>query len=161
MGVELCGALKNIISLASGIATGLGLGDNARAALITRGMVEIRRLGLKMGCKEQTFYGLAGIGDLIVTATSTHSRNNRFGALIGKGLSVDDALKQAGTLVEGLNALPAALSLANKYGVEMPIINAVYSVISGKTTPLGAIYALMNRRHRADIGAHTHNFAHK
>ena len=113
-GVELCGALKNIIALASGIATGLGCGDNARAALITRGIAEISRLGMAMGCREQTFGGLAGIGDLIVTATSMHSRNNRCGILIGKGASPKEAIKSIGMVVEGINALSAAVSLAEK-----------------------------------------------
>ncbi|MBQ4108960.1 MAG: NAD(P)-dependent glycerol-3-phosphate dehydrogenase [Clostridia bacterium] len=160
-GVELCGALKNIISLASGIATGLGLGDNARAALITRGMVEIRRLGIAMGCKEQTFYGLSGIGDLIVTATSKHSRNNQFGILIGSGVPIDDAIKQSKMLVEGINALPAATSLAKKYNVEMPIISTVDAVVSGRIEPSLAICELMNRRSRADIGASKGKTLHK
>ena len=109
LGVELCGAMKNVIALASGIAVGLGCGDNTKAALITRGMAEIARLGATMGCKEQTFGGLAGIGDLIVTATSMHSRNNRCGMLLGQGLSPEEATKKVGMVVEGLNALPAAV----------------------------------------------------
>ena len=108
LGVELCGAMKNIEALAVGISSGLGNGDNARAALITRGIAEISRLGLKMGCAEYTFGGLAGIGDLIVTATSMHSRNNRCGILIGQGVPPQEAVRQVGT-VEGINALPAAM----------------------------------------------------
>ena len=100
-----------------------------KAALITRGMAEISRLGMAMGCKEQTFGGLAGIGDLIVTATSMHSRNNRCGMLIGQGVPVDDAIKQVGMVVEGINALPAAMELAKRYGVEMPIVDAVYKIL--------------------------------
>ena len=107
-GVELCGALKNIIALAAGISHGLNYGDNTRAALITRGLSEMTRLGTTMGCLEQTFHGLAGIGDLIVTATSVHSRNFKCGTLIGQGYNVDDATKEVGMVVEGLNALPAA-----------------------------------------------------
>ena len=106
LGVELCGALKNIMALAAGISAGLGNGDNAKALLITRGMAEIVRLGLAMGCSEQTFYGLAGIGDLIVTATSMHSRNNRCGMLLGQGKSPEEAIREVGMVVEGINALP-------------------------------------------------------
>ena len=115
LGVELCGAMKNIIALAAGISVGLGYGDNAKAALITRGIAEISRLGLAMGCQKQTFNGLAGIGDLIVTATSLHSRNNRAGMLIGKGCTPDEAVKEVGMVVEGINALPAAMRLKEKY----------------------------------------------
>ncbi len=150
-GVELCGALKNVIALASGIATGLGCGDNARAALITRGIAEISRLGSAMGCKEQTFGGLAGIGDLIVTATSMHSRNNRCGILIGQGVSVGDAIAEVGMVVEGINALPAAISLAKKYGVEMPIIETVDAVVSGRVGVSKAISALMSRELKSEI----------
>ena len=113
-GVELSGALKNVIALGVGISTGLGYGDNARAALITRGIAEIARLGVAMGCNIHTFAGLAGIGDLIVTATSMHSRNNRAGILIGKGKSPEQAVKEVGMVVEGINALPAAMELAAK-----------------------------------------------
>lgn len=145
LGVELCGALKNIMALAAGMSAGLGYGDNAKAALITRGMAEITRLGLAMGCSEQTFYGLAGIGDLIVTATSLHSRNNRCGMLIGQGVKPEEAVRQVGMVVEGINALPAAVQLAERHGVEMPIVNGVNAVISGKATPAELCYALMTR----------------
>lgn len=121
-GVELCGALKNIIALAVGIASGLGYGDNTKAALITRGLAEIERLGLRMGCLQDTFSGLAGMGDLIVTATSKHSRNNKCGYLIGQGYHPQDAAKQVGMVVEGINAIPAAIALSQKYKVELPII---------------------------------------
>ena len=119
-GVQVCGALKNVEALAVGIANGLGYGDNTKAAMITRGMEEIRRLGLAMGCNERTFFGLAGIGDLIVTATSNHSRNNRAGMLIGQGKKTAEALKEVGMVVEGVNALPAAMRLCEIYGMEMP-----------------------------------------
>ena len=145
LGVELCGATKNIIALACGIAMGLGCGDNARAAIITRGISEITRLGLAMGCQEQTFGGLAGIGDLIVTATSMHSRNFRCGILIGKGVSANEATKQVGMVVEGLNALPAAIKLSKKYNVQMPIIEAVYAVVSDKIDVADVIHLLMSR----------------
>lgn len=150
-GVELCGALKNVIALASGIATGLGCGDNAKAALITRGIAEICRLGMAMGCNDQTFSGLAGIGDIIVTATSMHSRNNRCGMLLGKGVPVEEATKQVGMVVEGLNALPAAMKLAEKYGVEMPIVETVDSVVSKRADVSTAIDLLMSRELKSEI----------
>jgi len=157
-GVELCGALKNVIALASGVAAGLGCGDNAKAALITRGIAEICRLGLAMGCREQTFGGLAGIGDLIVTATSMHSRNNRCGILIGQGVPVQDAVRQVGMVVEGLNALPAAISLAKKYNVEMPIVETVDAVVSGRVEVSTAIELLMARELKSEIrGTAFHN----
>ncbi|MBE5999088.1 MAG: NAD(P)-dependent glycerol-3-phosphate dehydrogenase [Sarcina sp.] len=149
-GVELCGALKNVIALASGISTGLGYGDNARAALITRGLAEITRLGVKMGCKEQTFYGLAGMGDLIVTATSRHSRNNKAGYLIGRGCTPTEAADQVGMVVEGINALPAAVRLAVQYGVEMPIVAFMDGVIRCGADPTEAVGHLMGRRKKAE-----------
>lgn len=145
LGVELCGALKNVIALAAGIAVGIGYGDNTKAALITRGMAEIARLGRAMGCSPNTFYGLAGIGDLIVTATSVHSRNNKAGRLIGEGMKPEDAIKEVGMVVEGINALPAATALANKYDVEMPIVFAIDSVINKGSSPVEAVKALMQR----------------
>ncbi len=151
LGVELCGAMKNIIALASGISTGLGFGDNTKAALITRGIVEITRLGRAMGCKEQTFSGLAGIGDLIVTATSMHSRNNRCGMLLGQGVAPEDAVKQVGMVVEGINALPAAMRLQAQYGVEMPIVTAVNAVVSGTVSPAVAVDKLMAREQKCEI----------
>lgn len=150
-GVELCGALKNVIALASGIATGLGCGDNAKAALITRGIAEISRLGAAMGCREQTFGGLAGIGDLIVTATSMHSRNNRCGMLLGQGVPVEEATRQVGMVVEGLNALPAALRLAKQYNVEMPIVETVDAVVSGQTPVADAVRLLMTRGQKSEL----------
>ena len=151
LGVELCGAMKNVIALAAGVATGLGYGDNAKAALITRGMAEISRLGMAMGCKEQTFGGLAGIGDLIVTATSVHSRNNRCGMLIGQGVSVDEAIKQVGMVVEGINALPAAMTLAKKYNVEMPIVEAAYQVVKEGVAPKDVVQQLMSRGKKPEL----------
>ena len=151
LGVELCGAMKNVIALAAGVATGLGYGDNAKAALITRGMAEISRLGMAMGCKEQTFGGLAGIGDLIVTATSVHSRNNRCGMLIGQGVPVDEAIKQVGMVVEGINALPAAMTLAKKYNVEMPIVEAAYQVVKEGVAPKDVVQQLMSRGKKPEL----------
>ena len=151
LGVELSGALKNIVALASGVARGLGYGDNARAALITRGAAEIARLGVEMGCLEQTFGGLAGVGDLIVTCTSEHSRNNRAGYLIGTGLTAEEAVERVGMVVEGINALPAALELEARYGVELPIVDAVQSVVSGQATAKEAVRALMRREEKSEL----------
>lgn len=150
LGVELCGALKNIIALACGISTGLGFGDNAKAAIITRGIAEMSRLGMAMNCDKMTFAGLAGLGDLIVTATSRHSRNNRAGFLIGSGDSADDAIKKVGMVVEGIHAIPPALKLAEKYKVDMPIITAVHKTISGELTPDEAVSLLMNREKKSE-----------
>lgn len=149
-GVELAGALKNIIALASGICMGLGFGDNTKAALITRGLAEITRLGVAMGCEAQTFSGLAGIGDLIVTATSVHSRNNRCGRLIGEGMSAAEAMKTVGMVVEGINALPAAVQLRDRYSVEMPIISAVDAVINHGADPRDAVMSLMTREKKTE-----------
>ena len=151
LGVELCGAFKNIIALAAGICSGLGFGDNTRAALITRGMSEITRLGLKMGCMEQTFYGLSGIGDLIVTATSQHSRNNKCGFLIGQGMSPEEAIKQVGMVVEGINAIPAAMKLMAIYDVELPIISAVNDVVNNGADPRKTVRELMSRDKRSEL----------
>lgn len=144
-GVEVSGALKNIIALAAGISTGLGYGANLKAAIITRGLAEICRLGTAMGCAEQTFFGLAGIGDMIVTATSEHSRNNRAGMLIGQGCSPEEAMAQVGMVVEGIHALPAAMRLAEAYHVEMPITLAVHAIVAQRKDPAEAVRALMTR----------------
>ena len=150
LGVELCGALKNVMALGSGIALGLGFGDNAKAALITRGMAEIVRLGSAMGCHPQTFYGLAGIGDLIVTATSIHSRNNRCGMLLGQGVSPEEAVKQVGMVVEGIHALNAAMILMEKYNVEMPIVKAVNAVVNQGADARTEVLKLMEREQRPE-----------
>ncbi len=150
-GVELCGALKNIIALASGISAGLGYGDNTKAALITRGLAEIERLGTRMGCSHETFAGLAGMGDLIVTATSRHSRNNRCGFLIGQGYRPEEAVRQVGMVVEGIHAIPAAITLARKYDVEMPIIEAIDQVINHGKDPSEAVRELMGRDTKAEL----------
>ena len=164
-GVELSGAMKNVIALGVGISTGLGYGDNARAALITRGIAEIARLGVAriglcyhsyhlgvaMGCNVQTFAGLAGIGDLIVTATSMHSRNNRAGILIGKGESPEQAVKEVGMVVEGINALPAAMELAEKYHVEMPIAQTVNAIVKEGMSASDALRNLMSRDRKSEM----------
>ena len=145
-GTELGGAIKNVIALAVGIALGLGYGDNAKAALITRGNAELARLGVAMGCKAETFAGLSGMGDLIVTCTSMHSRNLHAGMLIGRGKDVETAKKEVGQVVEGINALPAACKLAKKYKVEMPIVNAVDDILSGRLAARDALATMMGRQ---------------
>ncbi len=151
LGVEIAGALKNIIALAAGMARGMGFGDNALAMLITRGVAEITRMGLAMDCKRRTFMGLAGIGDLIVTCTSRHSRNNRCGEMIGRGMTYAEASTEIGMVVEGYHALGAALALAEKYGVEMPITAAVADVIIGGATTKEAMMALMSRDMKSEL----------
>ncbi len=145
-GVELCGALKNIIALAAGMSDGMGFGDNAKAAIITRGLAEISRLGYKLGCDEHTFFGLTGIGDIVVTATSRHSRNHNAGELLGKGKSLEETLKEVGMVVEGVNALVAAKQLSTKLNIKMPIVDAVYSVIYEGVDPKEAVVSLFNRK---------------
>lgn len=128
VGVELGGALKNVIAIAAGFCDGLGLGDNSKAALITRGLAEMARLGVCMGAKEYTFSGLAGIGDLVVTCTSAHSRNHRFGEKVGLGTPIKQALDEVGT-VEGYYAADLAYRLSKKYKIEMPIIEECYAIL--------------------------------
>lgn len=144
-GCELCGAFKNIIAIACGISDGLGYGDNAKAALITRGVHELSKLGVAMNCLPTTFSGLAGVGDLIVTCTSVHSRNNRAGHYIGSGLSAEEAIKKVGMVVEGINALPAAKELCDLHHIDMPIVYAVYEIIYGKKDPRSVSNALLGR----------------
>ncbi|HPY79563.1 MAG TPA: NAD(P)H-dependent glycerol-3-phosphate dehydrogenase [Bacilli bacterium] len=150
-GVELSGALKNIIALAGGMSDGLGYGDNAKAAIITRGLVEITELGRAMGCHEKTFFGLAGIGDIVVTATSIHSRNHKAGYLLGQGRSLEDVLKEVGQVVEGLYALEAAKELEVKYNVELPIIDVVYEVVHDHLPVSKAIQKLFSRKKKDEI----------
>ncbi|MBF8376397.1 NAD(P)-dependent glycerol-3-phosphate dehydrogenase [Alicyclobacillus mali] len=145
IGVELGGALKNIIALGAGLAEGLGLGDNTRAALMTRGLAEITRLGVALGASPLTFSGLAGIGDLIVTCTSEHSRNHRAGRLLAKGLPLPEVLDTIGMAVEGVNATFAAKQLAEACGVEMPITHAIARVLMGEISPSEGIELLMTR----------------
>lgn len=145
VGVELGGALKNVIALCAGIADGLGLGDNAKAALMTRGMAEITRLGVAMGADAMTFLGLAGMGDLIVTCTSMHSRNRRAGILIGQGKSPEAAVEEVKMVVEGFYTTRAAYLLAQKMGVEMPIVEQAYGVLFEGKDPKEAVMSLMIR----------------
>jgi len=145
IGIELGGALKNVVALAAGTADGLGYGDNTKAALITRGMSEIARLGMAMGGKYETFSGLSGIGDLIVTCASVHSRNRKAGYLIGQGYSMEAAMKEVKMVVEGVYSAKAALKLAQKYNVEMPIIEQVNKVLFEGKSGADAVKELMLR----------------
>ena len=145
LGVELGGSIKNIIAIAAGISDGMGFGDNTRAALMTRGLAEMVRLGLALGARLETFMGLAGIGDLIVTAGSKHSRNHAFGELLAQGLGAQDALKKIGMVVEGYYNARSACQLAQRHGVTMPIAEAVYSVLYENVPPREAMKALLSR----------------
>lgn len=145
LGIELGGSLKNVIALAAGIADGLGYGDNTKAALITRGIAEISRLGIKMGGKAETFSGLTGIGDLIVTCASVHSRNRKAGYLMGQGLSMEEAMKEVKMVVEGVHSAKAAWKLAQKYEVPMPIVEQVNLILFANKDPKEAVRELMLR----------------
>ena len=143
--MELGGSLKNVIALCAGVLDGLKLGDNTKAALMTRGIVEIARLGKAMGAKAETFYGLSGIGDLIVTCTTMHSRNRRAGILIGEGKSCEEATREVNMVVEGIKTCRAAKELADKLGIEMPIVNQAYGVLFEGMPAADTIKNLMNR----------------
>ncbi|MER1985446.1 MAG: NAD(P)H-dependent glycerol-3-phosphate dehydrogenase [Solibacillus sp.] len=151
VGVEIGGALKNVIALAAGITDGLNYGDNAKAALITRGLAEITRLGVKMGGNPFTFAGLTGMGDLIVTCTSVHSRNWRAGNLLGKGMNLEQVLDEMGMVVEGVRTTKAAYQLAQKYDVAMPITSALYEVLFTDKEPKQAVDQLMIRMKKSEI----------
>lgn len=144
-GIELGGSIKNVIALAAGVADGLGFGDNTKAALMTRGIAEIMRLGIAMGCRAETFAGLSGIGDLIVTCTSKHSRNRNAGYLIGKGYTMDEAMKEVNQVVEGVYCAKAALALSQKYNVQMPIVEQVNLVLFEHKDPRTAVSDLLLR----------------
>lgn len=150
LGIELGGALKNVIALAAGIADGLGCGDNTKAALITRGIAEITRLGTAMGGSPETFSGLTGIGDLIVTCASMHSRNRRAGILIGKGYTMEEAMKEVQMVVEGVYSARAARALAEKYGEDMPIVEQVNQVLFEGKAAKAAVGDLMLRDKRIE-----------
>ncbi len=149
LGVELGGALKNIIAVAAGMIDGLKMGDNTKAALVTRGLAEMSRLGIQMGADEKTFMGLTGLGDLVVTCTSPHSRNHRFGEMVGAGAEVESALQTVGT-VEGYFAARSAQKLAEKYGVEMPITRQVCEVLFSGAHPMETLNLLMNRSQKSE-----------
>lgn len=149
-GVELGGALKNIIAFCAGVAAGIGLGDNTFAALITRGLNEISRLGEALGGQRETFYGLSGLGDLIVTCLSEHSRNRRAGKLIGQGKTLEEAKKEVGMVIESIDNIDVAYELGKKENIEMPIIETVYNVIYNKLNPKQAVEQLMTREKKAE-----------
>lgn len=151
IGVEIGGALKNVVALAAGITDGLNYGDNAKAALITRGLAEITRLGVKMGGNPFTFAGLTGMGDLIVTCTSVHSRNWRAGNMLGKGMKLAEVLEQMGMVVEGVRTTKAAYQLAQKYNVAMPISTELYEVLFNDKPVKQAVDALMLRTKKSEM----------
>ncbi|ONI38621.1 glycerol-3-phosphate dehydrogenase [Candidatus Epulonipiscium fishelsonii] len=150
IGVEIGGALKNVIALAIGVIDGVGYGDNTKAAVMTRGMAEICRLGIAMGGKAETFAGLTGMGDLIVTCTSKHSRNRRCGELIGQGYSIKDAIKKVNMVVEGITTAYGAYALMKKYNVEMPILEAIYDGLENDNFSSDVIEKLMNREKKME-----------
>ncbi len=151
LGIEIGAALKNVIALAAGIADGLGFGDNTKAALITRGIAEMSRLGVKMGAKSSTFYGLSGIGDLVVTCASMHSRNRRAGILIGKGCTMEEAMKEVNMVVEGVYSAKAGLKLSEKYDVEMPIVKTVNEILFDGKSASSAVMELMQRDRKEEV----------
>ncbi|OFI07656.1 glycerol-3-phosphate dehydrogenase [Clostridium acetireducens DSM 10703] len=151
IGIEIGGAVKNIIALAAGILDGMGYGDNAKAALMTRGMSEIIRIGIKLGGKPETFSGLTGMGDLIVTCTSMHSRNRRAGIYIGKGMSLEEAIKEVGMVVEGIKACKVFYNLKEKTGVSMPITDTLYKALFEGKDPKYGVYELMTRNKKDEI----------
>ena len=150
IGAELGGALKNVIALCSGVTAGMGFGDNTKAMLMTRGLTEMARLGVSLGSQKDTLAGLSGIGDLIVTCTSLHSRNNRAGILIGQGLSPQEAMEQVGAVVEGYYAAKSAWELCQKQQVDMPIIHAAYQVLYENVDARKAVAALLTRQRKAE-----------
>lgn len=150
-GVELGGALKNIIAFCAGVAAGIGLGDNTFAALITRGLGELTRLGVKLGGEKDTFYGLSGLGDLIVTCLSEHSRNRRAGKLIGQGKSLEEARKEVGMVIESIDNIEVAYELCKIHKIDMPIVETVYKVIYENLEPRQAVKKLMTRDKKMEI----------
>ena len=149
-GVELGGALKNIIAFCSGVAAGIGFGDNTFAALITRRLVEIRKLGIALGGKEETFYGLSGLGDLIVTCLSEHSRNRKAGKLIGQGKTIEETKKEVGMTIESIDNIEVAKELSDKLNLEMPILNSVYDILYNNLDPKEAVKSLMTRKRKQE-----------
>ena len=150
-GVELGGALKNIIAFCAGVSAGVGFGDNTFAALITRGLGEISRLGVALGGQKDTFFGLSGLGDLIVTCLSEHSRNRRAGKLIGQGKTLEEAKKEVGMVIESIDNIDVAYALSQKYNIEVPIINTAYDVIYNKLDAKEAVEKLMTREKKMEM----------
>ena len=150
VGAELGGALKNVIALCAGVTDGLGYGDNIKAMLMTRGLTEMARLGVSLGASKDTFAGLAGVGDLIVTCTSEHSRNHRAGVLIGQGFSPKEAMERVGAVVEGYYAAEAAWQLCQQQGVEMPIVQAAYALLYEDVSVEKVLEILLRRGKKAE-----------
>ena len=151
IGVEIGGAIKNVISIAAGISDGLGFGNNARAALITRGLSEITRLGLKLGGDLKTFMGLTGVGDLILTSTGQLSRNRQVGLMLAEGKSIDEILTQLGHVAEGVHTTQSVLQLGRQLNIEMPITQAVYSILYERVSPRSAVEVLLNREQKTEV----------
>ena len=151
IGVEAGGALKNILAFCAGIASEMGLGDNSFAALLTRGLTEITRLGVSMGGNKETFYGLSGLGDLLVTCLSEHSRNRKAGRLIGSGKSLEETKKEVGMTIESIDNIEVAYELSKKYNIEMPIVNAVYDILYNDLKPENAVRLLMTRERKPEM----------
>ena len=151
IGAELGGAVKNVLALATGICDGMQLGDNTRAAILTRGMAEMMRLGQAMNCKPETLMGLSGLGDLVLTCTGDLSRNRRMGLALGRGQSIEEAKAEIGQVVEGINTADEVVRLAKKYNVDMPISEHVWKVVNGLMTPADAVKELMSREVRQEF----------
>ena len=149
-GVELGGALKNIIAFCAGVAAGIGFGDNTFAALITRGLVEIRKLGVALGGEKETFYGLSGLGDLIVTCLSEHSRNRRAGFLVGQGKTIEETKKEVGMVIESIDNIEVAKRLSDELNIELPILNTVYDILYNDLDPKKAVEMLMKRKKKQE-----------
>ncbi len=152
VGVQLGGAVKNVLAIAAGISDGLGFGANARAALVTRGLAEIMRLGIRMGGQPETFMGLAGMGDLVLTCTDDQSRNRRFGLALARGLSQAEARAEIGQVVEGVGTAPVVMKLAREHGVELPITAEVYRLLYEGGDPAGAVHRLFTRAVKPEFG---------
>ena len=150
LGLELGGSIKNVIAIAAGICDGIGFGDNTKAAILTRGIAEMTRLGVALGAREKTFAGLSGIGDLFVTCSSKHSRNRYVGEEIGKGRKIDEILSKMKMVAEGVNTAKAVFQLCQKHNVDMPISCAVYNVLYNNKDPLESVSELMNRDLRSE-----------
>jgi glycerol-3-phosphate dehydrogenase (NAD(P)+) len=150
IGVQICGAVKNVMAIGAGIADGLGFGANSRAALITRGLAEITRLGLALGGHQETFMGLAGLGDLVLTCTDDQSRNRRLGLALAHGEKLEDAVRRIGQAIEGIHTAAEVIRIAAEYSIEMPIAEQVQQVLSGKVTPKAAVHNLLSRTPRSE-----------
>ncbi|MEE9552585.1 MAG: NAD(P)H-dependent glycerol-3-phosphate dehydrogenase, partial [Gammaproteobacteria bacterium] len=151
IGVEISGAVKNVMAIAAGIADGLGFGANTRAALVTRGLLEIMRLGVALGGRQETFMGLTGLGDLVLTCTDDQSRNRRLGLALAKGMSLEQAQQEIGQAIEGVRTAGAVVTLAEKFNIDMPITTQVHSVLEGQTTPRDAVQALLARGPKEEL----------